>query len=94
MKKFALLLLIATCLGAGGVQADATAAKPALKADRCPPAPGSRLSRAPDAEGRCEPPQAFTRSYTSEDIERTGQVDLDQALMQLDPALTLGGRRP
>ncbi|MES2685086.1 MAG: hypothetical protein V4650_16320 [Pseudomonadota bacterium] len=94
MKKLALLLLVAACLGAGGVQADAPPTKPLLKADRCPPAPGSRLSRAPDAEGRCNPPQAFSRSYSQEEIERTGQIDLDRALMQLDPALTLGRSRP
>ena len=46
---------------------------------------GSRLIRA-DSKGRkCA--TATGRSYTSEDIERTGAIDLTDALRRLDPAV-------
>lgn len=92
MKKVALLLLVAVCLGAGGVQAGEPSrpATLAAEAERCPLQTGSRLSPPRDDQGRCEQRSAFTRSYSQEDLERTGEVDLNRALEQLDPSFNRG----
>lgn len=89
MKKISLLLLVAACLGAGGVKAQAPTNQTQVKAKpaRCPPATGSRLGKAPDAQGRCDEAPPLSRSYSREDIERTGQLDAGQALQILDPSL-------
>ncbi len=89
MKKV-LLFLVAAVLCAGAV--NAASPEPTLKkGERCEPATGSRLSRAPNAQGICEHDAAVTRSYSQEEIERTGQIDLDVALSRLDPALAARG---
>lgn len=97
MKKIALLILIAACIGAGGVRADpapvgATAAakdKTALPKlqTRCEPPAGSRISSEPDAKGNCPGGSASVRTYSAEELKSTGQTDLGQALQQLDPAI-------
>ena len=88
MKAFSLLLVIAVCLGAGGVSAEPAPAAAPKAADRCPPEPGSRISRKPAADGRClQSSSALARSYTREDLERTGQLDVRDALHALDPSL-------
>jgi hypothetical protein len=46
---------------------------------------GSRLLRADSRDNKCA--NAAGRSYTSEDIDRTGATDLGEALRQLDPAV-------
>lgn len=95
MKTLALALLMAAGLGAGTAQAQTPepaepvagqAAAPALK--RCPPPTGSRIARAPEQDGRCSGLDASGRSYTKEDIDRTGEFDLNNALRRLDPAIT------
>jgi len=92
MKKVALMMLVALCLGAGGVKAvdapEAAAASKPAKPTRCEPATGSRLSSPPDANGRCNSGTAGFRSYDKEEIERTGEIDLDRALSKLDPSLS------
>jgi hypothetical protein len=47
---------------------------------------GSRLAPRPDSKGRkCV--NASGRSYTKEDMDRTGAIDLQDALRRLDPAV-------
>ena len=47
---------------------------------------GSRLAPRPDSKGRkCV--NAIGRSYTREDLDRTGTIDLGDALRRLDPAV-------
>ncbi len=90
MKKVALMMLVALCLGAGGVQAtepqrpdDAPAAQRA--AERCAPETGSRISRKAGADGRCDQSSQAVRSYDREDLEGTGALHVGDALRQLDP---------
>jgi len=91
MKKVALLLLVAACLGAGGVQAETPSpeSKPVAADRRCDPVTGSRIARAPDAKGLCDTTDGRLRSFSREDLESTGQIDLAEALTRLDPRLTL-----
>lgn len=87
MKKVALLLLVAVCLGAGGVKAADAPARPDVK--RCEPVTGSRIAVKPAAGQRCDKPsQPFLRSYSREELQSTGRVDLDEALNVLDPSIT------
>jgi uncharacterized protein YbbK (DUF523 family) len=61
-------------------QATRTAATPA-----CPEiATGSHL---PSNPGQCG--SSAVRSYSQEDVQRTGQTDVGSALRQLDPSLTV-----
>lgn len=86
MKKIAVLLLVGLCLGLGGVKAADAPARPDVK--RCDPEIGSRIARKPVAGKGCEPqPQPFVRSYSREELQSTGRVDLDEALTVLDPSI-------
>ena len=61
-------------------QASRTAATPA-----CPEInTGSHL---PSNPGQCS--SSAVRSYSQEDVQRTGQTDVGSALRQLDPSLTV-----
>lgn len=81
---------------AAPVNGAATTAQPAPKdqvakkdevSDRnCLKETGSRLVTRPDSKGRkCV--NATGRSYTKEDMDRTGAIDLQDALRRLDPAV-------
>ncbi|MDO9452610.1 MAG: hypothetical protein Q7J29_07095 [Stagnimonas sp.] len=98
MKKVALLILIAACIGAGGVRADpspvaATTVDAKDKAalpkpqTRCEPPAGSRINPKPDDKGNCPAGSALVRIYSNDELKSTGQTDLGQALQQLDPAI-------
>lgn len=97
MKKALLMLLVALGLGAGGVRAESPPPAPKqllLKAPaRCEPTTGSRIVRAPSADGRCPQDGSFLRSYTQEELQRTGRTDVGEALRMLDTSLTLQGGR-
>ncbi|HWG11185.1 MAG TPA: hypothetical protein VN693_06770 [Rhodanobacteraceae bacterium] len=62
---------------------------------RAVPAPGDRDcvrdtgSHIPPPKGKCLP--VAGRSYSHEDIQRTGQQDIGQALQQLDPSVHVSG---
>ena len=75
------LLVLAAC-AATGVK---PAAVPGPVADNpaCLKSTGSRI---PDSAGGCS---AVGRSYSSEDIQRTGAVSADEALRLLDPTVTV-----
>lgn len=72
--------------------AKATTAKPDQHAV---PAPGSRNcirdtgSHIPPPKGQCLP--VAGRSYSQQDIQRTGAVDVGQALQMLDPSVRVSG---
>jgi hypothetical protein len=75
----------------------AVAAQGAARADPQPaplPAPGARNclqhtgSLIPPAKGRCLP--VTGTSYSRQDLERTGAIDIGRALQRLDPSVTLG----
>lgn len=77
----------------------ASTAKPAPKtsapATRAVPAPGSRNcvmstgSHIPPPKGQCLP--VVGTSYSQKDIQRTGAVNVGQALQMLDPSVTVHG---
>ncbi len=98
MRKTLVLLLIAVCLGVGGVEAAAppadapdTAPQRLQPQERCPPPTGSRISRAPRTSGACEPAPAGLRRYSREALEETGEIDLNRALTTLDPSIGRSG---
>lgn len=97
MKKVLLMLLVALGLGAGGVRAESPSPAPKqqlLKSrTRCEPATGSRIAHARSADGRCPQDSAFRRSYSQEELQRTGRTDVGEALRMLDSSLTLQGGR-
>lgn len=87
---------VAPQAAAAPVNDAAATAQPALKdeltkkddvTDRsCLKETGSRLAPRPDSKGRkCV--NATGRSYTKEDVDRTGAIDLKDALRRLDPAV-------
>lgn len=65
---------------------DEVATKDDLSDRNCLKETGSRLAPRPDKKGRkCI--NAAGRSYTREDIDRSGAIDLKDALRRLDPAV-------
>ena len=85
MKKAALFLLIALGLGAGGVKAEDAAQAPAVK--RCEAVTGSRIQPVVAAGESCERVTLGVRSYSREELQATGRVDVDEALSVLDPSI-------
>ena len=75
----------------------ATTAQSATKAQqqRAVPTPGSRNcirdtgSHIPPKKGQCLP--VAGRSYSQEDIQRTGAMNVGRALQMLDPSVTING---
>lgn len=65
---------------------DQVARKDEVTDRNCLKETGSRLATRPDSKGRkCV--NATGRSYTKEDMDRTGAIDLHDALRRLDPAV-------
>lgn len=89
MKKVALLLLVAACLGAGGVKAETPSPEAAAASSRCEPVTGSRIAKLRDADGRCPATDGRLRSFSPEELRLTGATDLNEALVLLDPRLGL-----
>lgn len=88
MNKRALYFTLALALTISAVQAK-PAVQPNAKATRCEPLTGSRLHRTPKPDGRCETEGALQRSYSREDLERSGAQNPGDALQQLDPSLAM-----
>jgi hypothetical protein len=102
MSRFAMLLLAASAAFAAGTPARAQDAPPGSGADahtRATPhavvRPGDRNclrstgSLIPPKPGECLP--VAGRSYSQEDIRRTGAVNTADALRMLDPSVTVRG---
>jgi len=80
-----LLLVLAACTGTGPHAATASANRDASVAKTaCVTQTASRIPRDP---GDCD---GFGRSYSREDIDRTGATTAGGALRLLDPGLTIG----
>jgi hypothetical protein len=77
------LLVLAACAATTGVKPNAAAPGPVANNPACLKSTASRI---PDSTGGCS---AVGRSYSSEDIQRTGAVTADEALRLLDPAITV-----
>lgn len=81
----AVLLAPAAALAADTATKAAPVAKPkSAAAEQCQENTGSRI-RATKA-GSCRPSMLALRSYSSDDLQRTGEIDMAQALRKLDPA--------
>lgn len=91
MKKTLLFLVVACGLSIGAVKASPDVPQPAGQVTRCEAVTGSRIASAPDAQGLCDTQAPFVRSYRQDDLQRTGEIDLDDALLKLDPALVSRG---
>jgi hypothetical protein len=84
VSAIATLLVLAACAATtAGVRPNA--AVPAPVADN-PACLNHTASRIPDSAGGCS---AVGRSYSSEDIQRTGSPNADEALRLLDPTVTV-----
>lgn len=84
MKNAAVLLMLSLSAVAWA-EAQPSPQKP--EKALCEPAPGSRIARAPNAQGECDIQTPLARSYSKEDLESTGRVDAYEALRALDPSL-------
>ena len=83
-SAIASLLVLAACAApTAGVKPNA--ATPGPVADN-PACLKSTASRIPDSAEGCS---AFGRSYSSEDVQRTGSTTADEALRLLDPSITV-----
>jgi hypothetical protein len=81
------LVLSAALVGAFSVAALSADEAPKVAAKRVKPATCALISGShirPRLENGCEAPKPF-RSYTQEDLQRTGETDLNEALRKLDP---------
>ena len=61
----------------------ATSTKATKTALECEDTTSSRIRR--DKAGKCTKSASSARSYSREEIERTGQTDVSEALRRLDP---------
>jgi hypothetical protein len=84
LRKLVLSVALIGTLSMGAFGADEApkvTTKPPKPAT-CALNPGSHIR--PRIENGCEAPKPF-RSYTQEDLQRTGEIDLNEALRKLDP---------
>lgn len=77
------LVLTACAAPTAGVKPNAAVPGPVADNPACLKYTASRI---PDSAGGCS---AVGRSYSSEDIQRTGAVTADEALRLLDPTITV-----
>jgi hypothetical protein len=83
-NAIATLLVLAACTATtAGVKPNAAVPGPVADNPACLKSTASRI---PDSAGGCS---AFGRSYSNEDIQRTGSVTADEALRLLDPTVTV-----
>jgi hypothetical protein len=70
------------------IAACSTTAPPATRTAAVAACPQNRsASRLPPRPGQCSSTPG--RTYTNEEIERTGQTDVGNALQQLDPSISV-----
>jgi hypothetical protein len=83
-SAIATFLVLAACMATtAGVKPNAAVPGPVADNPACL---NHTASRIPDSAGGCS---AFGRSYSNEDIQRTGSVTADEALRLLDPTVTV-----
>lgn len=78
-----LLVLVACAATTSDVKPNATAAGAVAQNPACLTQTGSRII---DKKGDCS---AFGRSYSKDDIDRTGSVTAGEALQMMDPSITV-----
>lgn len=61
--------------------------RPATERADCPTVTGSRIPPKRDSRGECPKIAGAGRTYDKDDIDRTGAVDLGEAIRQLDPSI-------
>jgi hypothetical protein len=59
-------------------------AKPLKLAKHCAAVTGTRIR--PKLKDNCESAARPNRTFTQEDLQRTGQIDINEALRRLDPS--------
>ena len=80
----ATVIIVAACAAtATNVKPKAAASEATTQNPACLTQTGSRIA---DINGNCS---AFGRSYSSDDINRTGSTTADEALRLLDPSITV-----
>lgn len=71
--------------------ADAPVSKPAnrpvTETSDCPKPTGSRITPQRDSKGECPKLAGAGRVYDKDDIDRTGAIDVSEALRKLDPSI-------
>jgi hypothetical protein len=81
-------LLICAVVSASAVACSTTAPPKTASADTAPPpCLQDSASRIPRRSGECS--GAPGRSYSNQDIERTGHTSVGEALQNLDPSITV-----
>lgn len=80
-------LLICAVVSASAVACSTTAPPKTASADTTPPCLQDSASRIPRRSGECS--GAAGRSYSNQDIERTGHTTVGEALQNLDPSITV-----
>lgn len=66
---------------------DTPANRPAAETADCPTPTGSRITPQRDSRGECPKVAGAGRVYDKNDIDRTGAIDVGEALRQLDPSI-------
>jgi hypothetical protein len=79
----AVLLFAACTTGSAGVKPNSAIAQAPVQNPACPNQTSSRIPRSP---ADCS---AFGRTYSSDDIDRTGATTTGGALRLLDPSVTV-----
>ena len=83
------VLLLAACSSAPATRADTKNASAAAATQRCF-GTTTTASRIPPGPNECATAASPVRSYSSEEIDRTGATDAAHALQLLDPSVTVG----
>jgi hypothetical protein len=81
-------LLICAVVSASVIACSATTpARPDSRTAAAAPCPQNTASRIPMRPGECSSTPG--RTYSNEDIERTGQTNVGEALQMLDPSISV-----
>jgi hypothetical protein len=92
LKAFSIGIVISLCVaGCAAQQARQTApASATAHSTAAPCIPAGALSRPTDTTVKCG--SGPGRSFTRDDVSRTGQLDMGRALQMLDPSIAASGR--
>lgn len=92
MRHIRFALALASILVLPGwtpAQADDAKAEPApKKMERCEAPTGSRISPERDAKGECPKSANPGQTYSQEDLQSTGEINVGDALSRLNPSIS------
>lgn len=71
---------------------EAQKTEPAPKLERCEAPTGSRISPERDSKGECPKSASPGKTYTRDDLQSTGEINVGDALSRLDPSISRSGR--